>query len=101
MERIKAAADDLRRMTSDDDNEPGSSDIDVEEYESSSETDSDYDSHDGDGDWRDDDDGAESEDSMTDPESVRSECSSPIDEDVKGRNGDYFAVSLESSGTHV
>ena len=57
-----------------------------EEYDSESESDSDYDSYDGEGDWRDDEeDEGDSEDSMTDPESVASECSSPVEE--KGEEG--------------
>ena len=60
-------------------NESGETEVDVEEYCSDSDSDSDYDSFDGEGDWRDDED-ADSEDSMTDPESVRSECSSPVEE---------------------
>ena len=57
--------------------------VDVEEYCDSGSEDSDYDSYDGDADWRDEEDGSESDDSMTDPESVRSECSSPVEEKME------------------
>jgi hypothetical protein len=66
----------------------------VQEYcESDSESDtvSEYDSYDGDGAWRDDEDeDVESEDSMTDPESVRSGCSSPVEGEEN--KDDYFGL---------
>lgn len=92
MERIKAAAEELRRMTSDEDvieDDEEESHAGAEEYESTSDTDSDYDSQDGDANGQDGDDGADSEDSMTDPESVNSQCCSPAEEDTKQRS-DYF-----------
>jgi hypothetical protein len=55
----------------------------VEEYCDSESDVSDYDSYDGDDGWRDheSDDALSDEDSMTDPESVRSSCSSPVEEE--------------------
>lgn len=102
MERIKAAAEDLRRMTSDDDAieaDVEESHAGVEEYESTSDTDSDYDSHDGDADWQDEEDGADSEDSMTDPESVNSQCCSPVEEDTEERS-DYFGQPATAISVH-
>ena len=103
MERIKAAAEDLRRMTSDEDvieDDLEESHAGVEEYESTSDTDSDYDSHDGDADWQDEDDGADSEGSMTDPESINSQCCSPVEEDTKERLG-YFGQPAPSMAGSV
>ena len=102
MERIKAAAEDLRRMTSDEDAieyDIEESHAGVEEYESTSDTDSDYHSHDGDADWQDEEDGADSEDSMTDPESVNSQCCSPVEEDTEEWS-EYFGQPATAISVH-
>ena len=86
MEQVKAAHRQLQQMAADA-NEDGD---EVEEYESDSEINSDYDSYDGEeADWR-SEEGSDSEDSMTDPESARSECASPMDDADCENEGDYF-----------
>ncbi len=85
-------------------NEQDVSEVNVEEYCDESDTASDYDSYDGEGGWRSDEDneGEESEDSMTDPESVRSECTSPVDEkgeDESSKLGPF--VSLMGRGISI
>lgn len=73
--------------------------VDVQEYceSESDESVSDYDSYDGEAGWRD----GESEDgeadgdgdSMTDPESVRSECSSPVEgKEDEDKEAGYFGL---------
>ena len=69
--------------------------MEVEEYEGSesdSDTASEYDSYDGDGDWRDEEED-DSEDSMTDPESEMSGCSSPV-EDKHDDEVECFGIAL-------
>jgi len=86
--KIRAASQKLREMAVESSTGEWAieDEVEAEEYSSDSDTESDYDSHDD----HDDDEGAESEDSMTDPESVRSECTSPVD---KGEaKEDYFEL---------
>jgi hypothetical protein len=63
----------------------------VQEYCDSESDISDYDSYDGDDGWRDheSDDTLSDDESMTDPESVRSSCSSPVEEEDED---DFFSL---------
>jgi hypothetical protein len=63
----------------------------VQEYCDSESDVSDYDSYDGDDRWRDheSDDTLSDDESMTDPESVRSSCYSPVEEEDED---DYFSL---------
>jgi hypothetical protein len=88
---LHALSLDYPTIDKDDDAVADSDSTEVEDCESDSDGDT-YDSYngDGDGDWRDDEDG-EREDSMTDPESVRSECSSPVEGEEEEKE-DYFGL---------